>query len=159
LSITQESWPAKIDTKTNGPLYLRKKAFLFGVQVKSRCGAEGWTCTEAQPQASEQPVGGVLLRENCSKTRLGRAIVVQGQVTGLRLPLDEEDDERWATAFPAQAGRPHCRALSYIRCQVTFPGVKSKRPQQNAGLHLRVTAPALLRQIPDAVPASAARPE
>lgn len=67
----------KIDTETDGPLYLRKKAFLLGVQVKSRYGAEGWTCTEAQPQAGEQQVGGVFLSENCTKTVSGRTIVVQ----------------------------------------------------------------------------------
>ncbi len=66
----------KIDTETKGPLFVRKKAFLLGVQVKSRYGAEGWTCTEAQPQAGEQPVGGVFLSEKCSKTVSGRTIVV-----------------------------------------------------------------------------------
>jgi hypothetical protein len=66
----------KIDTKTKGPLFVRKKAFLFGVQVKARYGRDGWTCTEAQPQAGEQAVGGVFLSEKCSKTTAGRAIVV-----------------------------------------------------------------------------------
>ncbi len=67
----------KIDTETKGPLYVRKKAFLLGVQVKSRYGADGWTCTQAQPQAGEQPVGGVFLRESCSKTLSRRSIIVQ----------------------------------------------------------------------------------
>src|SRR4051794_23940560 len=67
----------KIDTETKGPLFVRKKAFLLGVQVKSRYGTDGWECTEAQPQAGEQPVGGVFLSEKCSKTVSGRAIVVQ----------------------------------------------------------------------------------
>lgn len=67
----------KIDTKPKGPLYLRKKAFLLGLQVKVRYGASGWTCTEAKPQAGEQPLGGVFLSEKCSKTVAGRAIVVQ----------------------------------------------------------------------------------
>jgi hypothetical protein len=67
----------KIDTETEGPLYVRKKAFLLGVQVKSRYGADGWICTQAQPQAGEQPVGGVFLRESCSKTISGRSIIVQ----------------------------------------------------------------------------------
>lgn len=67
----------KIDTKTKGPLFVRKKAFLLGLQVKSRYGAEGWTCTEEQPQAGEQPVGGVFLNEKCSKTISDRMIVVQ----------------------------------------------------------------------------------
>ena len=67
----------KIDTETKGPLYVRKKAFLLGVQVKSRYGADGWICTQAQPQAGEQPVGGVFLRESCSKTISDRSIIVQ----------------------------------------------------------------------------------
>jgi len=67
----------KIDTETKGPLFVRKKAFLLGLQVKSRYGAEGWTCTEEQPQAGEQPGGGVFLNEKCSKTISDRMIVVQ----------------------------------------------------------------------------------
>jgi hypothetical protein len=67
----------KIDTKTKGPLFVRKKAFLFGVQVKARYGKDGWACTEAQPQAGEQAVGGVFLNEKCSKTAGDRAIVVR----------------------------------------------------------------------------------
>lgn len=67
----------KIDTQTKGPLFVRKKAFLLGLQVKSRYGAEGWTCTEAQPQAGERPVGGVFLSEKCSKAISGRIISVQ----------------------------------------------------------------------------------
>ena len=67
----------EIDTETKGPLFVRKKAFLLGVQVKSRYGTDGWKCTEAQPQAGDQPVGDVFLSERCSKTTLGRAIVVQ----------------------------------------------------------------------------------
>jgi hypothetical protein len=47
------------------------------VQVKSRYGADGWICTQAQPQAGEQPVGGVFLRESCSKTISDRSIIVQ----------------------------------------------------------------------------------
>ena len=80
----------RIDTETKGPLYLRKKAFLFGLQVKSRYGDEGWACTEAQPQAGEQQVGGVFLNENCSKTVSGRTIVVQRSLFR-RANQDEKD--------------------------------------------------------------------
>jgi hypothetical protein len=67
----------KIETDPKARLYLRKKAFLFGPQVKARYGPDGWTCTQAQPQAGEQPVGGVYVKERCAKTIQGRAVVVE----------------------------------------------------------------------------------
>jgi hypothetical protein len=67
----------KIDTDPQARFYMRKKAFLLGLQVKSRYGSEGWTCTQRQPQAGEQPLGGVYLRENCTKSSEGRMLVVQ----------------------------------------------------------------------------------
>jgi hypothetical protein len=66
-----------IETDPKARLYLRKKAFLLGVQAKFRYGAEGWTCSEAQPGADEVPVGGVYLKELCSKTVGGRDVVVE----------------------------------------------------------------------------------
>lgn len=67
----------KIDTDPKARLYLRKKAFLFGPQVKARYGSEGWACTQTQPDAGEQPVGGVYLKERCEKTIRGRALLVE----------------------------------------------------------------------------------
>lgn len=67
----------KIETDPKARLYLRKKAFLFGPQVKARYGADGWSCTHGQPEAGEQPVGGVYIRERCTKTIDGRALVVE----------------------------------------------------------------------------------
>ena len=67
----------RIETDPKARLYIRKKAFLFGVQAKSRYGLDGWSCTEAQPDAGEQPVGGVFVRERCSKTIHNRSIVVE----------------------------------------------------------------------------------
>ena len=67
----------KIDTDPKARLYLRKKAFLFGPQVKARYGADGWTCTQAQPEATEQPVGGVFVKEKCTKTIDGRALAIE----------------------------------------------------------------------------------
>jgi len=65
-----------IDTDPKARLYLRKKAFLFGNQVKSRYGAEGWDCKEQPPGSGEQPVGGVFLRELCRKSVSGRTLTV-----------------------------------------------------------------------------------
>ena len=67
----------KIDTDPNARFYVRKKAFLFGVQVRSRYGAEGWACTQRQPEPSEEPVGGVYISESCSKTVGGRVVLVE----------------------------------------------------------------------------------
>lgn len=66
-----------IDTDPKARLYLRKKAFLLGVQVKSRYGSEGWDCAERQPTSGEQPVGGVFVRETCKKAVQGRLLTVQ----------------------------------------------------------------------------------
>jgi hypothetical protein len=67
----------RIETDPKARLYIRKKAFLFGIQVKSRYGLDGWSCTQAQPNAGEQPVGGVYLRERCTKVTDGRSILVE----------------------------------------------------------------------------------
>ncbi|WP_407175863.1 hypothetical protein [Bradyrhizobium sp. STM 3562] len=67
----------KIETDPKARFYLRKKAFLFGPQVKARYGSEGWTCTQAQPDPGEQPVGGVYIKEKCTKTTDERALVVE----------------------------------------------------------------------------------
>jgi len=65
-----------IVTDPKARLYIRKKAFLFGVQVKSRYGTDGWSCDELQPKSDEQPVGGVFLREVCRKLLPGRTLTV-----------------------------------------------------------------------------------
>jgi hypothetical protein len=58
----------KIDTDPEARLYMRKKAFLLGVKVKSRYGSEGWTCMQREHDAGERSVGGVYIRESCRKT-------------------------------------------------------------------------------------------
>lgn len=67
----------RIDTDPKARLYLRKKAFLFASQIRSRYGSEGWSCTQGQPEAGEQPVGGVYIRERCAKTAWKRSFVVE----------------------------------------------------------------------------------
>jgi hypothetical protein len=66
----------QIQTDPKARLYIHKKAFLLGMQAKSRYGAEGWKCSEGQSNANEQPVGGVYLNEHCTKTVSGRNISV-----------------------------------------------------------------------------------
>lgn len=67
----------QIETDPKARLYIRKKAFLLGLQARSRYGADGWACTEGQPGAGDQPVGGVYLRERCTKTISGRSLTVE----------------------------------------------------------------------------------
>ena len=67
----------RIETDPKARLYIRKKAFLFGIQAKSRYGRDGWSCTQAQRGTGEQPVGGVYVRERCSKSINHRNIVVE----------------------------------------------------------------------------------
>lgn len=67
----------QIETDPKARLYLRKKAFLLGLQAKSRYGSDGWACTEGQPNSGDEPVGGVYLRERCTKTISGRSLVVE----------------------------------------------------------------------------------
>ncbi|WP_249733684.1 hypothetical protein [Bradyrhizobium sp. sGM-13] len=67
----------QIETDPKARLYLRKKAFLLGLQARSRYGSDGWACTEGQPGAGDQPVGGIYLKERCTKTISGRSLVVE----------------------------------------------------------------------------------
>jgi hypothetical protein len=67
----------EIDTDPKTRLYLRKKAFLFGPQVKARYGSDGWTCTQSDLAAGEAPVGGIHVKERCTKTTQGRAITIE----------------------------------------------------------------------------------
>lgn len=70
----------RIETDPQARLYAYKKAFLFGQQVKARYGQEGWVCTDAQPSADEQPVGGVFVKEHCEKTTATRRLVLDRQL-------------------------------------------------------------------------------
>jgi hypothetical protein len=67
----------RIETDPDARLYMRKKAFLLATQVKSRYGADGWTCSQAPRGDGEQPVGGLYIQENCLKTVQGRSITVE----------------------------------------------------------------------------------
>jgi hypothetical protein len=67
----------RIETDPKARLYMRKKAFLLALQAKARFGEEGWTCTEGQPTADEQPIGGVFFKEHCEKATPTRHIIVE----------------------------------------------------------------------------------
>ncbi len=66
-----------IDTKAKGPMYLRKKAFLLGMQAKARYGDDGWSCNELPLTAEEQPLGPTSVNEHCVKTAGDHHITVE----------------------------------------------------------------------------------
>jgi hypothetical protein len=70
----------QIQTDPKARLYLRKKAFLFGLQARSHYGAEGWECSVAKPSPDEEPVGGVFVKERCEKSTSTRHLVVDRQL-------------------------------------------------------------------------------
>jgi hypothetical protein len=70
----------RIATNPDTRLYLHKKAYLFGLQVRARYGEDGWTCRKAQPSATEQPVGGVFLKEHCEKTTATRHFILDREL-------------------------------------------------------------------------------
>jgi hypothetical protein len=70
----------RVRTDPRTRLYLRKKAFLFGLQARARYGADGWNCIEAKPSPNEEPVGGVFIKEHCEKTTATRHLIVDRQL-------------------------------------------------------------------------------
>ncbi len=66
-----------IATDPASRLYMHKKAFLLGMQAKSRYGADGWSCSEQQPVGDQQPVGGVFINEQCNKSVNHRAVTIE----------------------------------------------------------------------------------
>jgi hypothetical protein len=67
----------RIVTDPKAPLYMRKRAFLLGLQAKAHYGEEGWSCTQGQPTADEEPIGGVFVKEHCEKTTPTRHVIVE----------------------------------------------------------------------------------
>jgi hypothetical protein len=67
----------RITTDPKTRLYLRKKAFLLGIQAKARYGDQGWACQQGSPNADEQPIGGVYIKERCKKTVDGRQVLIE----------------------------------------------------------------------------------
>jgi len=70
----------RIETDPAARLNRRKKAHLLGELAKGRYGEAGWTCTEAQPTADEEPIGGVFLNEHCEKATPTRHYILDRQM-------------------------------------------------------------------------------
>lgn len=67
----------RIETDPAAPLYLRKKAFLLGLQARSHYGEEGWTCSQGTPSAAAQPIGSTFIKERCEKILVGRHVIIE----------------------------------------------------------------------------------
>ena len=66
-----------IDTDPNVRLFMKKKAFLMGEQIRQRYGDDGWTCANLPKGADEEPVGGEFVKERCEKTTADRRYVYE----------------------------------------------------------------------------------
>lgn len=66
-----------IETDPKSRLYLKKKAFLLGNQIKSRYGEEGWDCRSEPPAGDEEPVGETFIKERCEKTSGERRLILE----------------------------------------------------------------------------------
>jgi hypothetical protein len=87
----------RIETDPHTRPYLHKKAYLFALQVRARFGDDGWTCRKAEPNATEQPVGGVFVKEHCEKETATRHFVLDREL--YRDPAKELRDFTDATQF------------------------------------------------------------
>ena len=59
---------------------LRKRAYLFGEQVKARYGEDGWNCTQHEPTSEQQPIGGAFVNEHCEKANGERRLVLDREL-------------------------------------------------------------------------------
>ncbi len=87
----------RIDTDPHTRLYLHKKAYLFALQVRARFGEDGWSCKNAEPTASEQPIGGVFVKQHCEKDTASRHLVLDREL--YRDPTKDLRDFTDATQF------------------------------------------------------------
>ena len=71
-------------TDPSARLFQHKRAYIFGLQVMTRYGEDGWACNEGHPSASEEPVGGLFVREHCEKVIGTRRLVIDRELH--RLP-------------------------------------------------------------------------
>jgi hypothetical protein len=67
----------RVVTDPDARMYLKKKAFLFGIRVMGRYGRDGWTCTEAEPGAGRTPVGGMFIDRHCEKVFHDRRLILE----------------------------------------------------------------------------------
>jgi hypothetical protein len=69
---TVEALRIASDPKTSP--YLRKKAYLLSLRVREHYGIEGWSCADLPRQEGETEIGGMFIKQECSKTVDGRSL-------------------------------------------------------------------------------------
>jgi hypothetical protein len=77
ISNTQTVSGILIETDPNVRLFMKKKAFLMGEQIRQRYGEDGWTCAERPKAEGEEPIGGEFIKERCEKTAAARRYVYE----------------------------------------------------------------------------------
>ena len=55
----------------------RRMAHLLKLDVMNHYGPDGWTCTDFAPEPGETPVGGIFIKQRCTKTTPERAMTVE----------------------------------------------------------------------------------
>lgn len=55
----------------------RRMAHLLKLDVMNHYGTDGWSCTDFPPAPGETPVGGVFIKQRCTKTTPERAMTVE----------------------------------------------------------------------------------
>ncbi len=67
-------WP--IVTDPGARLFARRRAHVFGQQVKARFGEDGWVCRNAPPGGNEEAIGPTFINEHCAKVTATRRFIL-----------------------------------------------------------------------------------
>ncbi|QQP93068.1 hypothetical protein IGS68_28315 (plasmid) [Skermanella sp. TT6] len=67
----------RIVTDSKASPYLRKKAFLLSLKVRDHYGPRDWTCRDLPRQAGETEIGGMFVKQECTKSIDGRTLRMQ----------------------------------------------------------------------------------
>jgi hypothetical protein len=97
----------------------RRMAHLLRLAVINRYGAAGWTCTDVPAAEGETPVGGVFLKQRCTKLTAERHLTVEAHF--LRKPGQSEID-------PATGEYTSGQFESWTRFELMDPGYHARVP-------------------------------
>jgi hypothetical protein len=64
----------RIVTDAEASPYLKKKAYLLSLRVREHYGMEGWACADLPRDPGEAEIGGMFVKQQCSKTIEGRSL-------------------------------------------------------------------------------------
>lgn len=74
-----------VDSDDRAPTNIRQRAYTLPRYVRSEFGSEGWTCTDLPPAEGEEPMGRLLVKEDCRKvTAEGWTVITEARM--LRRP-------------------------------------------------------------------------